>query len=186
MLLSKHTQLTNQLSNHTGAVNWLHNKKSAEKDSREHCTWRHYWEGLLLLTMPKTKEISLQFRKTVEAHDKRGGCTAVSKCFTVSRTAVHCITVKYKETYSVRANNNSWLWMFECGAIVSLFCWSVSQTADLLGFIAKSQPLQWSHKEETSEDRRTRMGRLCEDDIKTKTVPQMIPYNQDVHKKMPA
>ena len=53
--------------------------------------------------MPKTKEISLELRKKiVEAHDKGEGYTAISKRFTVSRTAVRCIIVKYKETKSVR------------------------------------------------------------------------------------
>lgn len=53
--------------------------------------------------MPKTKEISLQLRKKiVEAHDKGEGYTAISKHFTVSRTAVRCIIAKYKETNSVR------------------------------------------------------------------------------------
>lgn len=53
--------------------------------------------------MPKTKEISLQLRKKiVEAHDKGEGYTAISKRFTVSRTAVRCIIAKYKETNSVR------------------------------------------------------------------------------------
>ncbi|KAI4795776.1 hypothetical protein KUCAC02_029659 [Chaenocephalus aceratus] len=49
--------------------------------------------------MPKAKEVSLELReKTVEAHDKG----AISKRFTVSRTAVRCIIAKYKETNSVR------------------------------------------------------------------------------------
>ncbi|KAI4831060.1 hypothetical protein KUCAC02_002661 [Chaenocephalus aceratus] len=53
--------------------------------------------------MPKSKEISLELRKkTVEAHDKGEGYTAISKCFTVSRTAGRCIIAKYKETHSVR------------------------------------------------------------------------------------
>ncbi|GAA6106518.1 histone H2A.Z-specific chaperone CHZ1-like [Tachysurus ichikawai] len=38
----------------------------------------------------------------MEAHDKGEGYTAISKRFTVSRTAVRCIIAKYKETNSVR------------------------------------------------------------------------------------
>ncbi|KAJ3599196.1 hypothetical protein NHX12_033159 [Muraenolepis orangiensis] len=53
--------------------------------------------------MPKTKEISLDLRKTiVQAHDKGEGYTAIFKHFTVSTTAVRCIIAKYKETNSVR------------------------------------------------------------------------------------
>ena len=53
--------------------------------------------------MPKTKEISLELRKTiVEAHEKGKDYTAVSKRFAVSRIAVRCIIAKYKETNSVR------------------------------------------------------------------------------------
>ncbi|KAI4815382.1 hypothetical protein KUCAC02_005529 [Chaenocephalus aceratus] len=52
--------------------------------------------------MPKTKEISLELKKIVEALDKGEGYTAMSERFTVSRTAVRCIIAKYKETYSVR------------------------------------------------------------------------------------
>ena len=51
----------------------------------------------------KTKEISLELRKKLmEAHDNGEGYTAISKCFTVSKTAVRCIIAKYKETNSVR------------------------------------------------------------------------------------
>uniref|UniRef100_A0A3B4U8C2 Tc1-like transposase DDE domain-containing protein n=1 Tax=Seriola dumerili TaxID=41447 RepID=A0A3B4U8C2_SERDU len=53
--------------------------------------------------MPMPKEISLEIRKKiVEAHDKGEGYTAISKHFTVSRTAVRCIIAKYKETNYVR------------------------------------------------------------------------------------
>ena len=53
--------------------------------------------------MPKTKEISLELRKKiVEAHENGQGHTAISQHFTESRTAVHCIIAKYKETNSVR------------------------------------------------------------------------------------
>ena len=54
-----------------------------------------------------TPYISLVLRnKTVEAHDKKEGYTAISKHFTVSRTAVRCIFAKHKETNSVR--NKPW------------------------------------------------------------------------------
>lgn len=62
--------------------------------------------------------------------------------------------------------------MFECGTTVCPF--SVGVFLKLQGSIAKSQPPQWSHKQETSEDGWTGMGRLRQDNGKTKMVPQLI------------
>ena len=53
--------------------------------------------------MPKTKEICLELRKKIlEAHYKGEGCTTISKCLTMSKTAVGCIIAKYKGTNFVR------------------------------------------------------------------------------------
>ena len=53
--------------------------------------------------LPENEEISLELRKKiVDANLKGEGYPAISKRFTVSRTAVHYIIAKHKETNSVR------------------------------------------------------------------------------------